>query len=82
MFRAGAVSALKEMKLTLLQLDGCWGALQRFFGKADACFRHAGGRTEDPQATAGVHSTETEEEWRSKNSLGFPVLEKKHSSLE
>lgn len=59
MFRAGAVSALKEIKLALLQLDSFRGALQS--GKADACFKHAGGRIEAPQATAGVHSTETEE---------------------
>lgn len=62
MFRAGGISALKEIKLALLQLDGFWGALQRFFGKADACFKHAGGRTEHPQAIAGAHSIETEEE--------------------
>lgn len=68
--------------MALLQLDGFWGALQMFFGKADACFKHAGGRMEDPQATSGVHSTETEEEWIGKNPLGFPVLEKKCSSLQ
>lgn len=53
---------MKEIKLALLQLDDFWGALQRFFGKADACFKHAGGRTEHPQAIAGAHSIETEEE--------------------
>lgn len=57
-----------------MQLDGFWGALQRFFGKADACFKHAGGRIEDPQATAGVHSTETEKEWIGRTPLGFPEV--------
>lgn len=41
----------------------------RYFGKADACFKHTVGRTEAFQATARVHSTGIEEEEISKNSV-------------
>lgn len=43
----------------------------KYFGKADACFKHAVGRTEALQATAGVHSTGTEEEGISKKDSVF-----------
>ena len=38
----------------------------RYFGKAGAWFKHAVGRTEAFQATAGVYSTGTEKEGISK----------------
>lgn len=58
----GAGSTLKEIKCTLMQLDGSWGVLQLgCSGKALTCFRHAVRRTEALQAAAGVHSTGIEE---------------------
>lgn len=43
----------------------------RYIGKADACFKHAVGRTEGLWAIAGVHSTGIEDEGISKKDSMF-----------